>query len=142
MKLEEVLKRVGGEVASAEKTDSGFILMLRVDPELGGKWADTIREFLLNKATAWSTDVSKLFYASGGSVKYLWRIVLRGNTKAAAEALSAAALRALMQIGELDSYPLVGRREYEFDPANGKIAGPHAASAPARIIAATTLGRE
>lgn len=140
MRLDMALKRVGVTIVKSEKRpDGGIVLMLRVDRKMSGLWNDTLTEFLLASAgeKIWRTDVSKFFYpvSDEGVVKFLWRVVLLGDVAAAGAALGRAGVRAVQQGVEVTSMPLVGRKNYPFDPANGKIAGAHDSATAQKAIA-------
>lgn len=116
MQLDQALKRIGVTITKADQKPGQIVLLLRVDPKKAALWNDALSEFLLASVTgqvAWTTDVSKYFYPvkDAGVVRYLWRVILGGNPKAAAEALGRAAQRAVAAGVEVTSQPLVGRRE-------------------------------
>jgi hypothetical protein len=140
MTFDQALKRIGVTIVKTENGQNKVILLLRVNPKQADLWNDTLTEYLLASADRrvnWTTDVSKYFYPvpDQGVVKYLWRVILSGNPRAAAEAMGRAAQRAIAAGVEVTSQPLVGRREYEFDPARGKIAGAHGVDSAATILA-------
>lgn len=142
MQLKAVLKRVGGEIVKEKITDTEVNLYLRIDPEQGGKWVDAITEFLLSAENKkFTADISKYFYAAGGGVRYLWRVVLRGEANEGLELFGRAILTAsIPHTQELTSYPLVGRVEYTRDIASGKLKGPHDANQAQQIVAMAAFG--
>ncbi len=127
MQLSGALKKVGAVVVKEKLAEGEATFYLRVDPEAGAKWVDAISEFLLGaEGKSFRVDVSKYFYADRGEVKYLWRIVISGDTQLALQAFGAAALEArVRRAPEVTSMPLVGRVKYPFDPAKGKLKGSH-----------------
>jgi hypothetical protein len=146
MTFDQALKRIGVTLVKTTHKPNQIILMLRVDPKKASLWNDTLTEFLLASdergqqgklKVGWSTDVSKYFYPvrEAGVVRYLWRVVLGGNPRAAAEALGRASQRAVAAGVEVKSQPLVGRKEYEHNPAEGKIAGAYGTNDGARVLA-------
>jgi len=149
MRLDQALARIGAEIVKQETTpDGGTVLLIRApkDQVNASRWIDTVKEFLVaaeqNNGQSWSSDVSKTYFSKDGTIRYLWRFVLGGAVPSAAGALGRAALRALSQGVEVTSAPLIGRKEYPFDPANGKLKGAHdsrvAASAMATAIRGAT----
>ena len=86
--------------------------------------------------------MSKYFYPviESGVVRFLWRVILGGNPRAAAEAMGRAAQRAVAAGVEVKSQPLVGRKEYVHDPASGKIAGAYSTNQGARVLAGAVGG--
>lgn len=127
MKLNQALKRVGASIAQEKINDKSATIYLRVDPDQGEKWVETVTEFLIGaEGKAFTADVSKYFFAQHGGVKYLWRIVIEGAVDAALGLLGAAAMQvSVAHAPEIKSMPLIGRVEYPFDPARGKIKGAH-----------------
>jgi hypothetical protein len=143
MRLDAALKRVGVTIRSTEKKpDGGVVLLLRVDPSKASLWADTVNEFLLASANeeAWRTDVSKRFFPAQGVVKFFWRVVLSGDVSLAGQALGLAATRAVQQGVEVTSMPLIGRKEYPFDPSRGKLKGAHDAATAQSAVAVAVRG--
>ena len=136
MQLGAALKRVGGEIVKEKVEGTSATYQLRVDLEQGQKWIDTVSAFLTGAVgKAYKVDVSKAFYVDAGQVRYLWRIVIQGDTAAALTLLGACALQAAMaNAPEVESIPLVGRGRYEYDPARGKIKGGHELEQSATIV--------
>lgn len=146
MKLDQALARIGVTIVKAEQKPAQAVLLLRIDQKKQALWNETLTEFLLaseerngngQKKVAWTADVSKYFYAvpDAGVVRFLWRVILGGNPRAAAEALGRAAMRAVAAGVEVTSQPLVGRKEFVHDPASGKIAGAYSTNKGAAILA-------
>lgn len=127
MQLAAALKRVGAVIVKEKVAEAEATYYLRVDPDQGHKWVDAITGFLVGASNKpFKADVSKYFYASQGSVKYLWRLVISGEVTEALTLLGASALTAAMaHAPEITSIPLVGRATYEYNPAKGKIKGAH-----------------
>lgn len=147
MTLDELLKRIGVSIVKVEKQEElgQVTLYLRVNPKLAVYWTETMTEFLLaslDKRVTWAADVSKRFYPveEAQAVLYLWRVILSRDPRAAAEALGRAAQRALAGSVEVTSQPLVGRKNYVVDVANGKTAGAHVPKEAAGILA-SGMGR-
>lgn len=141
MTLDKLLLRAGIEVAKTETHPGRAVLLLRMAKQ--NFWNEVLREFLLASAKKpWTVDISKWFYIQDSDVRFLWRVVLSGDPRQGAEALGQAAMRAVQTSVEVVSQPLVGRRDYPFDPANGKMMGAHdartAGAALATAIASKT----
>jgi hypothetical protein len=136
MRLDQALIRCNVEIVT-QKQDSAdsATLMLRVkDPAV---WAEVIREFLITQNTLsdkkWSTDVSRVYFLDpqSRSIRYLWRVVLKGAPKDAAEVLGQTAIRVLSQGVEVTSQPLVGR----VNAAPGSTKGAHSIGAASGLVA-------
>jgi hypothetical protein len=128
MEYEPALKRIGVVVTKQKLAAESLTLYLRVDPQKGEHWVDTVTAFLLGAhGKPYRVDLSKYFYADKATVKYLWRLIVTGeNAQAALVLLAQCALEtSVARTKQLDSFPLVGRIEYPFDPARGKIKGAH-----------------
>ena len=146
MRLDQALKKVGATVAKNEKRpDGGLVIFLRVDPKMSGEWNDCLTEFLLASAreNTWRVDVSKYFFADpqAATVKYLWRVILMGDINQASGALARAAIRSIQQQVEVMSQPLVGRKNYVHDPANGKTAGVYPVGSGEQVLVSALNGR-
>lgn len=125
MRLDHALKRVGAEPVKFEtRPDGSRVLLLRVSQ---GPWPAVLAEFLSLRNSAWSADVSKVYYydENSGGVRFLWRLIFTGKVGQAAEAFGAACIRAIAGTVEVTSMPLVGRKQYTLDVAAGKLAGAH-----------------
>ena len=146
MKLNQALKRVGAVIAQEKIAEKNATVYLRVDPDQGDRWVDTVTEFLLGAhGKAFTADVSKYFFAAAGGVKYLWRIVIEGDVAEALGLLGAAAMHVSVQHApEITSFPLVGRIEYTLDPLRGKLKGAHQgpgeSDAPPSALAMAVVG--
>lgn len=127
MRLEEALGRVGAEVVKSKADKTQAVVFLRVATEQGEKWVECVHSLLLGlEGKPFTIDVSKYFFASGGEVKYLWRVVVDGDVTAALTFWAACCMQAHMNhVPEITSMPLVGRKKYPFDPARGLIKGGH-----------------
>lgn len=127
MQLGEALKRVGAQVVKEKVEDKRATLFVRVDIEQGAKWVDAVTNLLLSaQGKAFTIDVSKYFYASGGQVKYLWRVVIDGDVADGLALWAACSMQAHMNhVPEITSFPLIGRIKYPFDPAKGLLKGGH-----------------
>jgi hypothetical protein len=136
------LKRVGATIVKEKLGDAEATYYLRVDPDQGAKWVDAVSAFLTGSSgKPYSADISKYFYASQGSVRYLWRIVLSGDVNSALTLFGACAVQAAMaHAPEITSIPLVGRIRYPYDPARGKIKGAHEVDTAMGVIGAAAAG--
>lgn len=136
MKLGVALGRAGASLAkdlifNADRTKC--TLYLRVAEERGHIWVEAFTAFLLaaEKTKSWGVDVSKYYFTQNGSVRYLWRILITAtaaeNLDEALHGLGQQAIEAaLRNAPRVDSFPLVGRAVYEYDPARGKLKGAYA----------------
>lgn len=145
MQLGVALKRVGATIVKEKLGATEATYYLRVDPDQGAKWVDTVTAFLVGSAGKPHTaDISKYFYASQGSVKYLWRVVLAGDAGDVSSALTlfgACAVQAAMaHAPEITSIPLVGRARYPYDPARGKIKGAHEVDTALGLVGMAAAG--
>jgi|GEM_PF-4248729 len=139
MKLDQALLKVGATIVKVEQGETRVVLLMRIDQAKARYWTETVTEFLLaasEKPQGWSADASKYFFAvpASGVVKFLWRVILLGDVRAAAEALGRASQRVVQGTVEVMSQPLVGRKEYEFDPARGKFKGPQPLDSAGSLI--------
>jgi hypothetical protein len=137
VQLAASLKRVGAVIVKEKATDTEGTYYLRVDPEQGAKWVDTVSGFLLGQqGKRFTVDISKYFYVAQGEVKYLWRIVLQGDVATGLVLLGASAITAAVaHAPEITSIPLVGRATYEFNPAKGKLKGSHEVDTASSLVA-------
>jgi hypothetical protein len=135
VQLSQALKRVGAEVVKESVGDKDATFYLRVDPDQGQKWVECVTAFLLGLTKAYTVDLSKYFYASGGEVKYLWRCVIRGDVTQAQSEWAQCAMQAHMNnVPEITSFPLVGRVQYAYDPLRGKLKGVHDVDQAAGLV--------
>jgi Trk-type K+ transport system membrane component len=139
MRLDVALNKLGVKIVTQQSAKGAATLMLRVPPTAMATWAEAIEQFLLAadalpKGTeAWTTDVSRSYFVDqeSKSVRYLWRVILRGNPQLGAETLGMAIIRVMSQSVEVTSQPLVGR----VSPAPGSTKGAHAIGAGPAILA-------
>jgi hypothetical protein len=127
MQLAVVLKRIGAEVVKESIKDTDATLYLRVDPDQGEKWVEVVTAFLMgSQDKPYTVDVSKYFFVSKGAIRYLWRVVLTGEVTTALMLFGSCALEiAQSRVVQFDSFPLVGRATYPFNPAKGQLKGGH-----------------
>lgn len=136
MRLDQALNRCSAEIVTQKQDGPGSAtIMLRVkDASL---WADIVKEFLITQDALadkrWSSDVSRVYFLDpdSKSVRYLWRIVLKGAPKDAAEVLGQTVVRVLSQGVEVTSQPLVGR----LDPVPGSTKGAHSVGVGPGLVA-------
>src|SRR3954462_7399128 len=124
MELPMALSRVGATIAKEAIADNDLTVYLRVDPKQGARWVDTVTAFLIGThQKPYKVDLSKKFFLEKGDVKYLWRVHVKGDdARAALILLAQCALEtSIAHAPQLDSFPLVGRVEYPFDPLRGKL---------------------
>jgi hypothetical protein len=121
--MQKALKRVGGEIVKIVESTNTTVF-IRIDSEKAKLWSEAVSEFLLSRGD-WNSEVAKVFFAKPEEnvVRYLWRVIFKGDIAAATEAFTAACTRAAAKNTELTEFPLVGRKHYEFDPTTGKTAG-------------------
>jgi hypothetical protein len=132
MSVEKALSSIGATCVRTEDRGKQRILHVRIDPNAPELWAQVVRNFLISASGVerCRVDLSKNFFVDDDNVKFLWRIVLAGDISACEILLEESILTAVEpkappMKGELMSQPLVGRVEYELDPARGKIKGAH-----------------
>jgi hypothetical protein len=127
VQLKAALKRIGAEIVKESVKETEGTIFLRVDPDQGAKWIDAVTSFLLGaEGKPFTPDISKYFFANGGSIRYLWRMHLTGDVSMAMTFFGSCAIEAAhAHAPEINSFPLVGRATYTFDPAKGKIKGGH-----------------
>jgi hypothetical protein len=147
--IQVALNRIGAEVVRVEKGDTRRVYSIRVknEPVLAARWKSIVEAFLLgtaevqtrNEKGRWQADISKWFFPLQGSVRYLWRIMIMAEDAEGIERgenmFSMMALDALREGVEVTSMPLVGRKNYEFDPRTGKTKGAHSMKDSALLIA-------
>lgn len=127
--LDAALRRVGAHIVKEQVEEKAAIRYLVVDLEQGEKWVHALREFLVvlpSKKPALTADASKCYFVRDGQLRYLWRVSIQGDVMRADALFTACALEASMvHTAPVMSMPLVGRIEYPFDPARGKLKGGH-----------------
>lgn len=110
MNYKQALTKINAAVAKELLQDKLATLYIRASN--GEKWRDTLLELLKGSAELkekdWTLDASKYFYVDQGEVKYLWRLVFRGDDPISGLSFFAScAMRiALRGVKELDSFPL------------------------------------
>lgn len=143
-RLDQALAKIGVSVVEYSETKDRFTAMLRVpdpkDARNAKRWQRFIEKSVLfaSTAKAWTLDLSKVFYATNGSVRFLWRIVAVSKAEDTAtpkRILSEIALEALREGAEVTEVPLIGRVEYVPDPANGKLKGAYPAGSGEQLVA-------
>jgi hypothetical protein len=139
MRLDQILKNIGAEIVKQETSDGRTTLFVRAGKErlAAERWKAVIEELLLScsgqKTPSWSVDLSKAFFVTEAkAVRFLWRIIFTGNVKRGLESFGTSVMRSMSQGVEVTSMPLVGRVQYEFDPALGKMKGGHSGTQAAR----------
>lgn len=142
--LDAALRRVGAHIAKEQVTARAATRYLVVDLAQGEKWVDALREFLVvlsGKTPALTADASKCYFAREGRLRYLWRVSIQGDVMRADALFTACALEASMaHTTMVMSMPLVGRIEYPFDPARGKLKGGHELDQAVGILNAAISG--
>lgn len=141
MDLEPALKRIGASIVKKHIAETELTIYMRVDPKQGAKWVDLVTAFLLGaRERTYRVDLSKYFYVDQGNVKYLWRLRVTGEASPGALVLLAqCALETSMAYApRIDSFPLVGRVEYPYNPAKGLIKGAHDID-EANVIVSTAI---
>ncbi len=151
MDLVAILKKIDVTVVRHENPagQNTLRLFLRInrDKIRFAQWRGVIEEYLLDaktkaaKTNGWNVDISQAYYVTDEEVvRYLWRVVISGNIRAGAEALGQAVLRVVSQSADVTEFPLVGRKKYAFDPANGKMKGAHDLKSAQSIVATGLQG--
>jgi hypothetical protein len=142
MQLSAALKRVGGEIRKESITEKQATLYLRIDPEQGEKWVEAITSFLLqSESKPFTSDVSKYFFVSQGEIRYLWRVFVEGDVTMALQLFGSCVFEAAQRlVPQYDSFPLIGRTHYEFNPAKGKLKGAHDIEASSAIVSQAIAG--
>jgi len=135
MELEAAMAQIGAEVVKTEEKGTTFRVWCRI-PTKGSVWSTVLREVLSRSGAEWSVDVSKSYFVKDGSIRFLWRLIFSGDVGAATAAVVQCLDRSQGE-REVTSMPLVGRVEYEFDPARGKTKGAHNAK---DNVAAVVIG--
>lgn len=136
MRLDQALTRISAEVVTQRQDAGGATLMIRMRGDLGA-WADAIREVLLVQENLadkrWSVDISRAYFLdkSSQTVRFLWRIILRGDVKEAAESFGMSIIRCLSEGVEVTSQPLVGRVSQK----PGSTKGAHSLSVGPAVVA-------
>lgn len=136
MKLQVMLKRIGVEIAKESIKKENATVYLRVDPDYGAQWVEVLSAFLLGaQGKTFKVDASKYFYPEHGELKYLWRFYLSGEVDEALQFFGSCVQEvALTHARQFESFPLVGRATYEFNPAKGKLKGGHHVDEAAGIL--------
>ena len=120
MQLAAALKRVGATIAQEKITDAAATLYLRVDPDQGQKWVETVTEFLMGTSgKSFTADISK--YSSGAGRSSTSECGADWRGRHSADALGACAIQVSVVHGRSDLDPFVGRAQYAYDPARGKL---------------------
>lgn len=150
MRLDQALERIDASIIRQEDAEGrlSFYIRASVEGKHYDRWKATLEEFLLahlESNQSWGQDVSRVYYATPNkAVKYVWRIVITGATKAAIDsgvgAFARAITRSLAVGSEVKSMPLHGQVKYEYDPAKGKTKGGHPVGSAGSVIAGTSKG--
>lgn len=132
MRVDQAFKKAGFEIVGATKGDKSIVFDVRVplQERVPARWKNLLADILpLAEHIAgtpnpkWELEVSKRFYSRAGTVRYLWRVVMKGDLAACQTALVRATLNSLRVGNELSEVPLVGQVTYTPDPKNGKFKG-------------------
>jgi hypothetical protein len=106
-----VLKKIKAEKVKEVATPASLTVYVRASD--GAKWRDVVVNLLQGYAElptdkGWTLDVSKYFYVDKGDVKYLWRLVFRGEHYIDGVAVFTNCVMEIVRANakELDSFPL------------------------------------
>jgi hypothetical protein len=143
MRLDQALSKIGVRVLKADSSSKRLVLHLRVlteKPRASARWNQAASGLVLaaekNKAVgAWGAEVSKVLFAQGTAVRFVWRVVFTGKIQAAQRVLAEAALAALREGVEVTSMPLVGNKRPVIDPSRGKFKGGHDVGTAEQVVA-------
>lgn len=122
MKLSDALAGMG--CAIVRSTKEPLTLYLRFTPrtaEHEQAWAAALTRVLTSTDEAWAVDVSRHYtHTPTDGLTYLWRLIFSGDGQAGLKTLAAppAPLKR-----ELDTFPLVGRLDYDALQAQGRLIG-------------------
>jgi len=128
MRVDQAFAKAGFEIVDAKADGKEIVISVRVRPEnplVPARWRALVDHILITaeEAKTWSIDISKRFYAQRGSVRWMWRIIMRGNLKDCQISLTQATINTLRIGNEVNEVPLVGQSNLVPDPKNGKFKG-------------------
>lgn len=132
MRVDQVFKRAGFEIVGAHKDESIIVFDVRVPLRdlVPARWTALLGDILpvaekvgRNPVPKWELEVTKRFYSQNGSLRYLWRVTMRGNLAACQAAIVAATINTLRVGHELTEVPLIGQLNVAPDPKNGRFKG-------------------
>lgn len=146
-RLDQALAKIGATVTEYKEAEGRFTLMVRApapkDEVNAARWRLFIEKTILFSTTvkSWKLDFSKVFFAHEGIVRFLWRIVVTGEAvDSAKRVLAEIALETLAEGIEVTEVPLVGRVEYEHNPAKGKLKGAYGINSGGSSVADQLVG--
>jgi hypothetical protein len=144
VKLESIFKRLGVEIVKTLQPAPGQVtLFLRVGQGSGDKWRTVLEEYIPGLDPKAGVEVSKVFFANEGNLRYLWRfkvVTTPEKLPAVLEDFGNTAIRTFASTVEVTSVPLIGRATYSFDPTTGKTKGVQPPGAAGALLAASGLG--
>lgn len=111
MNYRTVLRRIHAELVEEKAAEKSTTLFIRVKESGNDLWRDTFVALLLgaqDKKELFTVDASKWFYVDRGSVKYLWRVVVRGTDVSAGLTFFGHCVLGVANANakELNSFPL------------------------------------
>lgn len=132
MRVDQAFKRAGFEIVGATKGDSTIVFDVRIplQDRIPMRWKGLLADVLPLAETVarqsppkWELEITKRFFSRSGVVRYLWRVVMKGNLAACQAVLVSSTLNALRVGNELTEVPLVGQLSVAPDPKNGRFKG-------------------
>ncbi len=132
MRVDQAFRRAGFEIIEANKDNGVLTFSVRVPLQqeiVPTRWKMMMEQILVtaetvaSKSQKWEIDIAKRFFSRSGTVRFLWRIQMKGDLAACQAALVQATLNALRTGNELREVPLIGQKSLVPDPRNGKFKG-------------------
>lgn len=132
MRVDQAFKKAGFEIVGATKEDKFIVFDVRVPlrERVPARWQNLLADVLpmaekvgRNPVPKWELEIAKRFYSQGGTLRYLWRVTMRGDLAACQAALVSATINSLRVGNELTEVPLIGQLSVPPDPKNGRFKG-------------------
>lgn len=134
MRVDQAFSKAGFQILEAKRDGkTSLVMAVRVPLDhdiIPIRWKTMMEHVLVaaehvasKPVTKWEVDIAKRFFSRNGSVRFLWRIHMKGDLAACQVALVTATLNSLRTGNELSEVPLIGTRPSGPDPASGKFKG-------------------
>lgn len=134
MRVDQAFSRAGFEIVEAKRESSEVLTCLvrvPLGPIVPQRWKVMMEHVLpiaeevaAKEVVKWRIDLSKMYFAKNGNIRYFWRVRMSGDLASCQAALVQATLNALRTGNELNAVPLVGNTGLEPKPGSFKGAYP------------------
>jgi hypothetical protein len=144
MKLSEIMRAFGAELADFSQNDAGMVLLLRVPEPLMRQWQGGVEALLSAELPAGLfLDISRAYMRHGGQIVFFWRLVLSGDPQQGLRLLLREARKGRSKTApaspvELTSFPRVGGGTLNNPTGNG-IAGVYTATGFMHVVSTNKM---